>query len=154
MRGALLVVLVVALLAIAGCSSSDPTASVEANEAAYAEAFFAKDLDAFMDTFTDDVVFIDETYGDHFEGKAAVRGMYANVITFADPEQSEVIDLFVADDGMFAASTWEWFGTNAYGNPFHLPTALIHEYRDGRIARETVYYASPDAYGQLMGSGS
>jgi steroid delta-isomerase-like uncharacterized protein len=129
-------------------------ASVEANETAYIEAFFAQDLDALMDTFTDDAVFIDETFGDHIEGKTRIRGMYTNVITFADPDQSELIDGFVADDATFAASTWDWIGTNAYGNPFHLPTALIHEYRDGKIAKETVYYASPDAYGQLKGSGS
>jgi steroid delta-isomerase-like uncharacterized protein len=150
----LLPVVVVFSLVMLGCSSSDPSASVKANEEAYVEAFFAQDLDAFMDTFTDDVVFIDETYGDHFEGKAAVRSMYANVIKFADPDQSELIVGFVADDATSAASTWEWDGTNAFGNPFHLPTALIHEYRDGKIAKETVYYASPDAYGQLMGSGS
>ena len=150
----LLPVVVVFSLVMLGCSSSDSSASVKANEEAYVEAFFAQDLDAFMDTFTDDAVFIDETYGDHLEGKAAVRSMYANVIEFADPDQSELIDVFVADDATFVASTWEWVGTNAFGNRFHLPTALIHEYRDGKIAKETVYYASPDAYGQLMGSGS
>lgn len=169
------------LLATAGCSSSDPTtsaeygaleqelaqteaqmaevaanadavAAVEANEAAYTKAFYAHDLDAFMDTYTDDAVFIDETFGDHFEGKAAIRSMYANVIRFSDPDLSEVLDLFVAGDGTTATSTWEWVGTNGFGKPFHLPTALIHEYRDGKIARETVYYASRDAYNQLMGS--
>ena len=147
-------VVVVFSVVMLGCSSSDSSASVKANEEAYVEAFFAQDLDAFMDTFTDDAVFIDETYGDQLDGKAAVRNMYANVIKFADPDQSELIDGIVADDATFAASTWEWVGTNAFGNPFHLPTALIHEYRDGKIAKETVYYASPDAYGQLMGSGS
>jgi ketosteroid isomerase-like protein len=129
-------------------------AAVEANETAYIDAFYAQDLDAFMDTFTDDAVFIDETFGDYFEGKAAIKSMYRNVITFADPEQSEVVDLFVAEDGTFAGQAAEWIGTNFYGNPFDLPTAVIHEYRDGKIVKETIYYASPDAYGQLMGSGS
>jgi steroid delta-isomerase-like uncharacterized protein len=151
----ILLTLVVLLLAACGDSADDDAATidaVEANEAAYTEAFFAQDLDAFMETFTDDAVFIDETFGDRFEGKAAIRSMYANVIKFADPGQSEVLDRHVAGDGTAATSTWEWIGTNGYGNPFHLPTALIHEYRDGKISRETVYYASRNAYDQLMGS--
>jgi hypothetical protein len=57
----------------------------------------------------------------------------------------------VADDATFAASTWEWIGTNLYGDPFNLSLALIDEYRDGKIAKETIYYASPNAYSQLMG---
>ncbi len=135
----------------AGEGTADAVAAVDANEAAYIEAFFAQDLDAFMDAYTDDAIFVDETFGDYFEGKAAIKSMHRNVIQFADPEQSEVVELFVADDATFAASTWEWIGTNFYGNPFDLPLALIHEYRDGRIAKETIYYASPDAYSQLMG---
>jgi steroid delta-isomerase-like uncharacterized protein len=132
-------------------ANAEAIAAVEANEAAYLEAFLAKDLDAFMDTFTDDAVFIDETFGDHLEGRAAVRGMYTHMIKLADPDLSEELDLYVTGDGTTATSTWEWIGTNAYGDPFHLPLALIHEYRDGKIARETVYYASRNAYNQLMG---
>ncbi len=147
-------------LIVAGCSAaseatemtSEAAAAVEINETAYIEAFLQKDLDAFMETMAEDVVFVDETFGDHLVGKAAVRNMYVNVIRFADPDASGVLDRFVSLDATFAASTWDWIGTNAFGKPFDLPIVLVHEYRDGKIVKETTSYASPDAYGQLMGS--
>ena len=126
--------------------------AVEANETAYIETFLAKDLDGLMDTMTEDVVWVDETFGDYIEGKDAVRNMYSLVIKFADPDASGVLDRFVSADGTRATSTWDWIGTNGLGKSFDLPIALIHEYRDGKIVKETAYYASPDAYSQLMGS--
>jgi steroid delta-isomerase-like uncharacterized protein len=151
--------LAAALLLIAGCGSgADETAeiiaAVEANETAYIEAWQAQDLDALMDVYTDDVVFVDETFGDYIEGKDRVRSMYSYIIKFADPDGKDVFVRFVSPDGKWAASTGEWVGTNFNGNRFDLPTALIHEYRDGKIVRETVYYASPDARAQLSGSGT
>jgi len=138
---------------VTACSdSSEPIATVEGNETAYIEAFLQKDLDALMETMAEDVVFVDETFGDHLVGKAAVRSMYVDVITFGDPGASGVLNRFVSPDASFAASTWDWIGTNAFGKPFDLPIVLVHEYRDGKIVKETTYYASPDAYGQLMGS--
>jgi hypothetical protein len=130
---------------------SETIAEVEANETANIEAFLSKDLDALMDTFTDDVVFVDETYGDYVEGKDAYTKMNAIVMEFTDPEETEVLDHFISEDGARAASTWEWVGINYWGNPFSLPHSIINEYRDGKIARQTIYYASPDAYSQLMG---
>ena len=125
--------------------AAEAIAAVEANETAHIEAFLAKDLDAMMDTYTEDAIWVDETYGDYFEGKAKVRSMLSYVITFTDPDASGVLDRFVSDDGTFAASTWEWTGTNAFGKPFDLPYVLIDEYRDGKIAKQTIYYASPDS---------
>jgi hypothetical protein len=130
---------------------NETIAAVEANETANIEAFLSKDVDALMDTFTDDVVFVDETYGDYVEGKDAYTRMNAIVMEFTDPEETEVLDHFISEDGTRAASTWEWVGINYWGNPFSLPHSIINEYRDGKIARQTVYYASPDAYSQLMG---
>jgi hypothetical protein len=129
---------------------NETIAAVEANETANIEAFLSKDVDALMDTFTDDVVFVDETYGDYVEGKDAYTRMNAIVMEFTDPEGTEVRDHFISEDGTRAASTWEWVGINYWGNPFSLPHSIINEYRDGKIARQTIYYASPDAYGQLM----
>jgi len=177
------------VLIVAGCSSSDPTASdeyqtleqelaqaeselalmtaerdalaeegaaeaiaaVEANETAHNEAFLAKDLDALADTWTEDYIFVDETFGDYVEGKAANRALNANVIKWADPDKTRVLDRFVSEDGTFAVSTWEWIGTNYLGNPFDLPFVMVAEYRDDKISKQTIYYASPDARSQLLG---
>ena len=155
-----IVLLAAAMLLIAGCGSSggeadelaEIIAAIEANETANFAAWQAQDLDALMDTFTDDVVYVDETFGDYFEGKARVRSMYSYVIAFADRDGTELSTRFVSADGKWAAITSEWVGTNFYGMRFDLPTAVIHEYRDGKIVRETVYYASPDARDQLLGS--
>ena len=132
--------------------SAEIIAAVEANETAYIAAWQAQDLVALMETYAEDAVFVDETFGDYLEGKARVKEMYKYVITFADPDGKDVYDRFVSEDGTWAASTWEWVGTNFNGMRFDLPTALIHEYRDGKIVRETIYYASPDARAQLLGS--
>ena len=125
---------------------------MEANETAHIEAFLAKDIDAIMDTYTEDGVYVDETFGDYFEGKDAIRRMFSFVIVLTDPDVSGVLDRFVSEDGTRAASTWEWSGSNFCGESFDLPFVLIDEYRDNKIVRQTIYYASPDAYSQLMGS--
>ena len=142
-------------LVASGCSGGSEAdagvAAVEANETTYIEAWIAADLDALMDTYTEDAIFVDETYGDYIEGQDRVRNMYSNVLHFTDPDVTEVLDRFVSEDGTRAASRWEWGGTNGFGKAFDLPIVLIHEYRDGKIAKEIVYYASPDAYGQLLG---
>lgn len=149
----LLVIVTAVGLTVTACSDpSEATTAVEANETAYIEAFLQKDLDALVDTMTEDVVWVDETFSDCIEGKAAVRSMYSSVIRLGDPAVSGVLDRFVSADGTRAASTWEWIGTNALGKSFDLPIVLIHEYRDGKIVKETAYYASPDAYGQLADS--
>ncbi len=126
---------------------------VKANELAYVEAFMVEDLEALMDTFADDAVFIDETFADHLEGKTAIRDMYAGVLAATDKGVSEVLDRFVADDGTMATSLWQWAGVNPNGGLFHLPLALVHAYRGGKITREIVYYASPNAVEQVLGSG-
>lgn len=40
------------------------------------------------------------------------------------------------------------------GRPFDLPTVVLHQYRDGKIAKESMYYAAADATAQLMGQAS
>ena len=156
-----LAVLLIAVATVAASCSTGTTdttntmaeaiAAVEANETATIEAFLAKDLDALADTWTEDYIFVDETFGDYVEGKAANRALNADVIKWADPDKTRVLDRFVSEDGTFAVSTWEWIGTNYFGNPFDLPFAMVAEYRDGKIAKQTIYYASPDARSQLLG---
>jgi steroid delta-isomerase-like uncharacterized protein len=142
----------VAQAAATPAENAEIIAAVEANETAYIAAWQAQDLDALMDTCTEDVVFVDETCGDYIEGKMAVRVMYTHVVRFADPDGKDVYERFISGDGKWTASTWEWVGANARDQRFDLPTALFHEYRDGKIVRETIYYASPDARAQLRGS--
>jgi steroid delta-isomerase-like uncharacterized protein len=153
---------------VVGCTSSDPTASdesaaieqdlieaqaqVEANEQAHFEAIMSKDLEAMMATYTDDAVFVDETFGDWVEGTEALTRFNDVVLTMTDPEATEIIDSYVSADGTRATSVWSWIGTSYYGNPFDLPMVLIHEYRDGLIAKQTIYYAARDAYSQLASS--
>lgn len=136
----------------AGEGAAEAVSATEANETAYIEAWQAADLDALMNTMTEDVLWVDETFYDYIEGKDAVRSMYSGVITLGDADGKDVIDRFVSSDGTRAASLWEWVGTNFSGQRFNLPIVLIHEYRDGKIVKETAYYASPNASEQLLGS--
>lgn len=131
---------------------SDALMRSRTNETAYIEAWMALDLDALMETYTDDTLFVDETFGDYMEGKDIVRNMLTNIFSVTDPDGIELLDHFVSEDGTRAASQWEWGGTNFNGKEFDLPYVVIHEYRDGKIVKETIYYASPNAREQLLGS--
>ena len=124
-------------------------AQVEANENAHFEAIMAEDLEAMMATYTDDAVFVDETFGDWVEGTEALTRFNDVVLTMTDPEATEILDSYVSADGSRATSVWSWIGTSYFGNPFDLPMVLVHEYRDGLIAKQTIYYAARDAYRQL-----
>ena len=135
-------------------AAADPVAATEANEAANFAAFLAKDPDAIMATFTEDPIFEDQTFGDYLEGAAAVRGMQEAASKQTDAEATELLDHFVAADGSRAVLVERWVGTNYRGAPFDLPIVLVHEYRDGKIAKESIYYAAWDTYDQLTRSPS
>lgn len=127
----------------------DAVAATRANEAAFNEAFWAEDIDAVMATFTDDVVFEDELFGDYLEGAEAVRGMYEAVFYITDPGTNELVDQFISADGSRAVQILRWRGTSGSGKPFDIPTLALHEYRDGKIAKEVMFYAARDAFAQL-----
>jgi steroid delta-isomerase-like uncharacterized protein len=136
---------------------ADPVAATEANEAneaANIDAFFAKDLDAIMATYAEDAIFEDQTFGDYLEGASAVRGMYRSVMEITDADATELLDHFVSSDGSRAVLVTRWIGTNYLGRPFAIPILTLHEYRDGKIAKETLYYAAQDTYDQLTTSPS
>lgn len=138
-------------LAQDGDAPPDPVAATEANEAANQAAFLAQDFDAFMATYADDVVYEDLTFGDRLEGAPAIREMYQTVLSWTDPDATE-LDGFVSADGSRAVQVLRWKGTSSVtGRPFDLPTLVLHEYRDGRIVKESLYYAAPDTTTQLMG---
>lgn len=130
----------------------NPVVAAQANEAASLDAFLAQDLDAFMATYADDATFEDLTFGDHFDGASEIREMYQALIRWTDPDTTEVLDTFVSADGSRAVAVLRWTGTSgATGRPFDLPTVVLHEYRDGKIAKESMFYAAPDTVAQLMG---
>ena len=138
----------------AGVIAADQAAAAEANEAAYVDAFVAKDLDAFMAVFSDEPVFEDQTFGDYLVGANAVRTMEGAVLRMTDHETSALLDRFVSADGSRAVQVWKWSGTNYLGRPFDMPVLVVHEYEDGKIAKESLYYAARDAYAQLTQSAS
>ena len=120
-------------------------------DAAYNEAFWAEDNDAVMTTFTHDVVFEDELFGDYLEGADAVRGMYEAVFYITDPGTNEVVDQFISSDGSRAVQILRWRGTSGSGRPFDIRTLALHEYRNGEIAKEVMFYADRDAFAKLAG---
>ena len=127
----------------------DAVAATRANEAAFTEAFWAEDIDAVMATFTDEVVFEDELFGDYLVGADPVRGLYAAVFRITDPGTNEVIDQFISSDGARAVQILRWRGTSGSGRPFDIPTLALHEYRDGKISKEVMFYADRDAFAKL-----
>jgi ketosteroid isomerase-like protein len=119
-------------------ASETVIAQVEANEKAHFEAIMSKDLEAMMATYTDDAVFVDETFGDWVEGTEALTRFNDVVLTMIDPEATKIIESYVSADGSRATSVRSWIGTSYYGYPFDLPMVLIHEYRERVVYRNLI----------------
>jgi hypothetical protein len=66
-----------------------------------------------------------------------------------DAEASTLLDHFISADGARAVQLWQWAGTNYWGGSFDMPVLVLHEYDDGRIAKESLYYAARDPHAQL-----
>jgi len=134
------------VLARSDGSVADATA---ASEARYVDAFLGQDHGALMALFSEDARFVDQTFGDLLVGHAAVSDMERAVIGMTDADATRLLDHFTAADGSHGVTIWQWVGTNAYGSAFDMPVVVIHEYVDGSITSESLYYADRFAYEEL-----
>jgi steroid delta-isomerase-like uncharacterized protein len=111
------------------------------------EAEAARDIDAILETFTDDCFLETNALGLRAEGRDAVRAAYVQQFFTSFP------DLAPDDEGMAvgddAVAVWgtlrgtsrgEWLGVPPGGGSFAVPFANVVPFRDGLMAGERIYF--------------
>src|SRR3954452_8005281 len=105
------------------------------------EAFNRHDLDGIMRHMTDDCVFLrssgSEVVGTRYEGQAAVRAAFADVMSaIPDVQFVPIRDAVFGDRGI---SEWTITGTSATGAAVEARGLDLFEFRDGKIALKDSY---------------
>jgi len=106
------------------------------------EAFNRQDLDAVMDTFTDDCVFDNSTPrpdGDRFVGQTEVRAFWEKWFAGNPGAIFESEEMIVLGDRCVVR--WVYRKVRD-GQPWHLRGVDVFRVRDGKIAEKLVYVKS------------
>jgi len=139
--------------------TATPAASEPDVIAAYTEAIGAHDADAVVALYTKDAV-VEQAVGagNTFEGPDAIRAWASDNLT-AIPDLTMTTERVVVEGNRIA---WQWVYRGAYtgaypglpagqGQPIELRGASFIELRDGRIARETIYFDNASFLSQVSG---
>ena len=100
------------------------------------EAWVAKDIEAIMDHFTDDIVYHNIPM-DPAEGTEAVRGVIEGFLAMADPIEFETLHEVAADDLVLNERVDTFV---IAGDPTPIKVMGIFELRDSKIARWRDYF--------------
>ncbi len=107
----------------------------------FAEAFNRHDLDDILAHMTDDCVFYRssgaEPFGTRYEGQAAVRAAFAEVMRLIQGVQ--FVPIRHAVQGSRGISEWTMTGTLADGTAVEQRGLDLFEFRDGKIAVKDSY---------------
>jgi len=121
------------------------TSGREANEAAvermrqvYATGDFAQIEQAALDYYTDDTVDAFPQSGEVFQGRALVKAM-----TDAYSDATGTRPTFSLRELRGRDDLWVIEGTIDYGDGTTAESVTIVELRDGRVVRQTDYFAAP-----------
>ncbi|MBK5266046.1 MAG: nuclear transport factor 2 family protein [Acidimicrobiia bacterium] len=119
----------------------------------------AHDVQATLDTYTDDIVWDDVTHPDApFYGKAAVAAIYSSIID-AIPDIvltsvkrfSGEDDRFVVDESILSGHVHgEWAGMNGGGAPVSVRILHVFELRDGLICFENAWFDAANVQRQII----
>ena len=108
----------------------------------FTATFNSRDLDAVMNYFTDDAVFVSprgpDPLGTRFEGKERVReGLAARFAGLPELHYGDDEHFVVGDRG---ASEWTLRGTTPEGEPFEVRGCDLWTFRDGKIAKKDSFW--------------
>jgi steroid delta-isomerase-like uncharacterized protein len=114
---------------------------------AHREAEAARDIDAILETFTEDCFLETVPLGLRSEGREAVRAAYEAQFFEAFPDLSPVDEGMAVGDDVIAVwgtlrgtSTGDWLGVPPGGGSFAVPFANIVPFTDDRMEGERVYF--------------
>ena len=103
------------------------------------------DLDKIVGAYGDPFVFEDVPGGERITNRSALRVYFENLFGLPDVAFSE-IRIYEADT--FACIEWTWSGTKrSSGEPYRIRGCSAVELREGKIARESIYFDPREALG-------
>ena len=119
----------------------------------------AHDVQATLDTYTDDIVWDDVTHPDTpFHGKEAVAAIYSSIIdAIPDIVLTSVKrfggegNRFVVDESILSGHVHgEWSGMSGGGAPVSVRILHIFELRDGLICFENAWFDASNVQRQIV----
>ena len=112
------------------------------------EALNAGDLDAVFECFHESCVFDGSRMAEGvYEGKDAFRGFLEGVLESVAPQHREV-ELREAEGRVIATGRIEGTGRLS-GAGVAMPVAYVYDFRDGLIARQTIYPEPGEAWAAI-----
>jgi steroid delta-isomerase-like uncharacterized protein len=114
---------------------------------AHREAEAARDIDAILETFTDDCFLETVALGLRSEGRDAVRAAYEMQFFSAFPDLAPEDEGMALGDDTIAVwgtlrgtSRGDWLGVPPGGGTFSVPFANVVPFQEGRMAGEVIYF--------------
>lgn len=109
----------------------------------------AHDVQATLDTYTDDIVWDDVTHPDApFSGKAEVGGVYSSILDAIPDVELTSVKRFTGENGRYVVDEsilsghvhGQWSGMDGGGAPVRVRILHIFELRDGLICYENAWF--------------
>jgi len=121
---------------------SSPGKTAQTLVTAYASAYRAKDVDAYLSLFSKDADYFD--YGVQVRKK--IRQLKEELqLSFQREEfRLEINSSFVSSDGRFAALMGRYTDSERRGRRISVPIVSILEFHNGEIITESLYYDGSD----------
>jgi steroid delta-isomerase-like uncharacterized protein len=118
----------------------------------------AHDVEATLDTYTDDIVWDDVTHPDApFHGKDEVGKVYSSIINAIPDVELRSVKRFSGEDGRFVVDEsiltghveGEWSGMSGEGAPVEVRILHIFEVREGLISYENAWFDASNVQRQI-----
>lgn len=116
----------------------------------------AHDLEGVMATFGEHGWYDDEPWGEHHEGRDAVRGYYAHLMQALPDLHIDIRHEYVSEENVILevviSGTHEgtWRGMPPTGRPVRFPLCAVYDFDErGEIAGERIYYDRAEVLNQL-----
>ncbi len=119
----------------------------------------AHDVQATLDTYTDDIVWDDVTHPNApFHGKDEVGAVYSSILDAIPDVVLETVKRFTGEEGRFVVDEsiltghvhGEWAGMPGGGAPVKVRMLHIFELRDGLISYENAWFNAADVQKQIL----
>lgn len=119
----------------------------------------AHDVQATLDTYTDDIVWDDVTHPDApFHGKEEVAAVYSSIIDSIPDALFVSVKRFASETGRYVVDEsiltghvhGEWVGMNGGGAPVSVRILHIFELRDGLICYENAWFDAAEVQRQIQ----
>ena len=118
----------------------------------------AHDVEATLETYTDDIVWDDVTHPDApFHGKDEVGRVYSSIINAIPDVELRSVKRFSGGEGRFVVDEsiltghveGEWSGMSGDGAPVEVRILHIFEVRDGLISYENAWFDASNVQRQI-----